>query len=115
MDNTSAPWRSHEALVIISIWLVVTAFNITKAAHMDDTAYLEIARHILVDPLHPISARYAPLMKKQDTISVSADLAIYLRLQTKAGGYYSASARALPWHFSTQPLEQFTILKITET
>jgi 4-amino-4-deoxy-L-arabinose transferase-like glycosyltransferase len=37
------------------IWLIATAFNITKAVHIDDTAFLEIARHITRDPLHPFS------------------------------------------------------------
>jgi hypothetical protein len=31
------------------------AFDLGKAAHVDDTAYLEIARAIAADPLHPMS------------------------------------------------------------
>lgn len=36
-------------------WLFVTAFNLTKAYHIDDTAHLETARAIQNDPLHPMS------------------------------------------------------------
>ena len=31
------------------------ALNLTKAVHIDDTFYLEMAQHILRDPLHPLS------------------------------------------------------------
>ncbi|MBM3263463.1 MAG: glycosyltransferase family 39 protein [candidate division Zixibacteria bacterium] len=40
-------------LLVLSILCV--AFNLTKAVHIDDTAYLEISRHILADPLRPMS------------------------------------------------------------
>jgi 4-amino-4-deoxy-L-arabinose transferase-like glycosyltransferase len=35
--------------------LIAGAVNITKAVHIDDTAYLEMARAILRHPLHPLS------------------------------------------------------------
>jgi len=37
------------------IWLAVTAYNLFKPYHMDDTADLEIARWIAAHPLHPMS------------------------------------------------------------
>lgn len=45
----------HPNLALLGIWLVATAFNLTKAVHIDDTIYLEIARWINVSPLHPLS------------------------------------------------------------
>src|SRR3990172_9041821 len=41
--------------VLLAIWAVVTALNLTKAVHIDDTGYLLIVRHILKQPLHPMS------------------------------------------------------------
>jgi 4-amino-4-deoxy-L-arabinose transferase-like glycosyltransferase len=37
------------------LWLAVTAYNIAKPFHIDDTAHLEIARWIAGHPLHPMS------------------------------------------------------------
>jgi 4-amino-4-deoxy-L-arabinose transferase-like glycosyltransferase len=42
-------------LTLLAAWLVVAAFNVTKAVHVDDTAYLEMARQIRKEPLHPMS------------------------------------------------------------
>jgi 4-amino-4-deoxy-L-arabinose transferase-like glycosyltransferase len=36
---------------------IVTALNLTKAVHIDDTAYLEVAQHIQDDPLHPMAGQ----------------------------------------------------------
>ena len=44
------------AIVLPLAWLVATLLNVTKAVHMDDSTYLILARHILEDPLHPMSA-----------------------------------------------------------
>jgi hypothetical protein len=42
--------------IIIALFVVTAAaVNVTKAVHIDDTAYLEMARAILHDPLHPMS------------------------------------------------------------
>ncbi len=43
-------------LALALLWGCATAFNVTKAAHIDDTAYLEIARAIRHDPLHAMRA-----------------------------------------------------------
>lgn len=40
------------------LWLVVTACNLTKAFHIDDTAHLKIARAISVSPLHAMNADF---------------------------------------------------------
>src|SRR5450631_4049412 len=47
--------RSRQTLVLLAMWAVVTAFELFKAVHIDDTAYLEVARAILAHPLHPMS------------------------------------------------------------
>lgn len=46
---------SREKKVLLLFWLVATAFNITKAVHIDDTVHLLIAKHITVHPLTPYS------------------------------------------------------------
>jgi len=45
------------AAVLLGLWAVTVAFNFTKAVHIDDRAYLDIARHIARHPLHPMSGR----------------------------------------------------------
>lgn len=45
-------------LILVLFWLVVTAFNLTKAIHIDDTAHLHIARAIREHPLHPMSGEF---------------------------------------------------------
>ena len=37
------------------IWAIATSFNITKPVHIDDSEYLQIARYIITNPLHPMS------------------------------------------------------------
>lgn len=54
LTRQTGGWRA--AAPLISIWLACTALNLTKAVHIDDTAHLEIAVHILRDPLHPMAA-----------------------------------------------------------
>jgi 4-amino-4-deoxy-L-arabinose transferase-like glycosyltransferase len=46
----------RHSLLLALLWLIATAFNVTKAVHIDDTAYLEIALAIRDDPLHAMSA-----------------------------------------------------------
>jgi hypothetical protein len=47
--------RSRDLILLLVMWSVTTAFEVTKAVHVDDTAHLEIARAILADPTHPMS------------------------------------------------------------
>ena len=42
-------------LALIALIVTAGAFNIGKAVHVDDTAYLELARGVLHDPLRPMS------------------------------------------------------------
>lgn len=42
-------------LWLMGIWLLLTAININKAFHVDDTFHLEAAQQILKDPLRPMS------------------------------------------------------------
>ena len=52
-DKPAAPRRDFVVLVLL--WLIVTAYNYAKAYHIDDTAYLEIAKWIAGHPFHPMS------------------------------------------------------------
>src|SRR5438876_683634 len=45
----------REWVCILAIWCLVTGINLLKPVHIDDTAYLEIAKHILENPLHSMS------------------------------------------------------------
>lgn len=47
--------RRRDHLCLALLWIVVTAYNLFKAYHIDDTAYLEIAKWISGHPLHPMS------------------------------------------------------------
>lgn len=53
MQPTSR-WKT--GLVLLALSVTCASVNLTKAVHIDDTAYLEIAQAILQDPFHPISA-----------------------------------------------------------
>lgn len=45
-------------LSLLGIWLLATAFNITKAVHIDDYSYIEWAtKYLTIDPFHPLSAK----------------------------------------------------------
>lgn len=49
---------SWPTLVLALLWLLVTLANVSKAVHIDDPTYLIISRHILEDPLHPMSGSF---------------------------------------------------------
>jgi hypothetical protein len=43
-------------IIILALFaLIAVAVNVTKAVHIDDTAYLEMAKAILRNPLHPMA------------------------------------------------------------
>jgi 4-amino-4-deoxy-L-arabinose transferase-like glycosyltransferase len=42
---------------LIALWAIVTAYNLFKPYHIDDTAHLEIARWIAAHPLHPMGGK----------------------------------------------------------
>jgi len=44
-----------DRLALVAIWAVASAYNLFKPYHIDDAAYLEIARWIQAHPLHPMS------------------------------------------------------------
>jgi 4-amino-4-deoxy-L-arabinose transferase-like glycosyltransferase len=50
------PWKWEDWAVVLILTAIATAFNLTKAVHIDDTAYLEITRALRADPLHAMSA-----------------------------------------------------------
>jgi 4-amino-4-deoxy-L-arabinose transferase-like glycosyltransferase len=45
----------REGVWLVALWTIVTAYNLCKPYHIDDTAHLEIARWISTHPLHPMS------------------------------------------------------------
>lgn len=47
--------KHRHLLALFALWSIVTALNLFKPVHIDDTAYLETARHIAAHPLHPMS------------------------------------------------------------
>ena len=63
----------------------------------------------------PISARYGNLLEPQKTIEVPGSPATWLRTMggQPLGGFYGGGWNSLPWTFSTEPLEHFTIFKVS--
>jgi hypothetical protein len=55
------------------VWLIHLAVQINKPAHIDDTHYLNAARHILMDPLHPfcnvINWKTTPVVAYRDNVN----------------------------------------------
>lgn len=54
-----SPWRRAVLLPLAAVWLTCTAINVGKAAHVDDSAHLEIAAWIAENPLHPMQGEVA--------------------------------------------------------
>ena len=61
--SSAKPWIETESATVagrrewvplIALWTIVTAYNLFKPYHIDDTAYLGIARWISTHPLHPM-------------------------------------------------------------
>jgi len=48
------PMPRRNGLILLLLSVVCASVNVTKAVHIDDAAYLEIAQTILADPLHPM-------------------------------------------------------------
>lgn len=71
------------AAILALLWVLVTSVNISKAVHIDDTAYLAIAEHIVEDPFHPMSG----LLNWKNTIE--------------------------PMHYTNQPVLLFYLYAIT--
>lgn len=67
--GTIGRWQVVAALG--AVWLVVTGLNLTKAVHIDDTAYLEVARLIRADPWHPMAGtvHWGPTAEKVSAIN----------------------------------------------
>src|SRR5262249_2644241 len=49
------PWKWADWAVVLLLTATATAFNLTKAVHIDDTAYREITRALRCDPMHAMS------------------------------------------------------------
>ncbi|MCF8449783.1 MAG: glycosyltransferase family 39 protein [Taibaiella sp.] len=58
-DKVAAPgiakWYSNHKLLLFLIWVVLTAININKAFHIDDTFHLAVAKWLIQYPLTPMS------------------------------------------------------------
>lgn len=58
-DKVAAPgtakWYSNHYLLLFLMWVVLTAININKAFHIDDTFHLEVAKWLTQHPLSPMS------------------------------------------------------------
>lgn len=48
-------WSKKDLLILLIIWCIITAININKAFHIDDTFHLEAAEWIAKHPLTPMS------------------------------------------------------------
>lgn len=48
--------RNKIVITLSFYWLIATLVNITKAVHIDDTQYVEVARLIARDPMHPFTS-----------------------------------------------------------
>lgn len=47
---------TYKEFIVLALFVLIAAgVNVTKAVHLDDTAYLEMAKAILRDPLRPLS------------------------------------------------------------
>jgi 4-amino-4-deoxy-L-arabinose transferase-like glycosyltransferase len=55
ISRFSSSEQGRASIILFGLWLFATAFNFDKAYHVDDTAYLEMARWISLHPLHPMS------------------------------------------------------------
>lgn len=53
--NNDIQWPCTDIAILLVLWLLSLAWNFDKAFHIDDTAYLEIARWIAQQPLRPLS------------------------------------------------------------
>ena len=53
--GAKAVGQRRDAVWLVTLWAIVTAYNLFKPYHIDDTVYLEIARWISTHPLHPMS------------------------------------------------------------
>jgi 4-amino-4-deoxy-L-arabinose transferase-like glycosyltransferase len=54
-NNTTPPNFLFTGIVLFALWVFATAFNLDKAYHVDDAAYVQIAKWIAQHPLHPMS------------------------------------------------------------
>jgi len=54
-SNGLIKFLNNKFVLIVIIWSVLTAININKAYHIDDTFYLEAAQHIKDNPTKPMS------------------------------------------------------------
>src|SRR5690349_898420 len=55
MLDAASRTSARDRLALVLIWALATAINIAKPITVDDTSYLENARNIVQQPLHPMS------------------------------------------------------------
>ncbi len=54
VHHGTRPWRT-DLPWLLAFWLFATAWNLAKPFHIDDTAYLDVARWIAANPWRPMS------------------------------------------------------------
>ena len=54
-NNQTLDWPHTDVAILLGLWLFSLFWNFDKAFHIDDTAYLEMARWIAQQPLRPLS------------------------------------------------------------
>jgi len=45
----------HPYIILITFWVLVTAYNLFKPYHIDDSAHLQFAQAMMAHPLHPMT------------------------------------------------------------
>ena len=54
-DNKVTKWFGTYTAYLLFLWIILTAFNINKAYHIDDTFHMEAAKLLIQHPLKPMS------------------------------------------------------------
>lgn len=84
MTRHNESLRLREILTLLVLALIAACVNLPKAIHIDDTAYLEMARAILRNPLHPLSEKLnwtdtaRPIFETNQPLLVPCLLALWM-------------------------------------
>ena len=102
MPGLSARLAANNAIKLVLIWLIITAANLLKPYHIDDTVHLDIANWIAEHPLHPMSGTM-PYAGVDEPIHSLNQPPLYFYLLAVWGslfGYGEATMHALQALFS---------------
>ncbi len=95
-----------DLLVILSVWLIATALNVTKPFHIDDAYHLEAAIHISKAPLQP-SSGFINWGNVPEPLSQSNQPPLFFYLLALTG--YLTSFSEIPLHLL---VSVFTLLSL---